>query len=149
MTLPHPAGDPYQHPFGTLRHYYGDVVRTIFVAVAIMVGVIVPFSSDLTTGVIVGAPAIVLLLVLAGLTSPHGRVVLALNAIAAGLGVVLTQAIALGAYARELYPLFAFLEFMSVLLMIALYFSVKTVRASVSHKIGKVDGLGEFDDNNL
>lgn len=147
MTLPHDAGDPFRYPFGTLEHYYGDAVRMLFLAIAILIGAAVPFSGELRTGALIGAPSIVALLVLAGLTNPHGKVILALNALAAGTGVVLSQLIALAAYAAESYPFFALMEFISVLLMVALYFSIKTVRAMATNKIGKIDGVGEFDDN--
>lgn len=146
MTLPHRAGDPYQHPFGTLRHYYGDVVRVFFVAVAILTGLSIPFSGDIAAAVLSGVPAIVVLLVLAGLTNPHGKIVLILNVLASAAGLIFTQLIALSSYAGENYIFFALFEFMSVLLMAALYFSVKNVRAMVTNKIGRVEGVGEFDE---
>lgn len=145
MTLPHGPGDPYQYPFGTVQHYYGDIVRVLFVAVAIMTGVAVPFIGNVLAGAYVGAPAIVALLVLAGLTNPLGRTVLVLDAIVSGFGVILTQLVAIAAFSNGLFPLFAFLEFMSFLLMVALYFSVKTVRAMMAHKIGRPDRTDDFD----
>ncbi len=147
MTLPHPAGDPFRYPFGTLSHYYGDAVRLLFLAVAVMVGVAIPFSGELRMGALIGAPSIVVLLVLAGLTNPHGKIVLVMNAIVAGAGVVFTQLIALAAYGAGGYPFFAFIECMSVLLMVSLYLSIKNVRAMAAHKIGRVDGMGEFDES--
>lgn len=146
MTLPHPAGDPYQEPFGTVPHYYGDAVRMIFVAVSVMIGLTVPFSGDIAVAVLSGAPAIVALLVLAGLTSPHGKLVLILNVFASGAGVIISQIIALSAYTHENLVPFVVFEFMSVLLMAALYFSVKNVRALLTRKIGHIDGVGEFDE---
>ncbi|MHB1086293.1 MAG: hypothetical protein ACYCZ0_00925 [Minisyncoccota bacterium] len=145
---PYPEGDPYRPPFGTLNHYYGDAVRMLFVAVAIMTGIAIPFSGELRMGALIGAPSIVVLLILAGLTNPHGKVVLALNALVAGVGVVFTQLIALAAFGASGYPFFAFMECMSVLLMTALYLSIKNVRAMAAHKIGKVDGAGEFEETN-
>ena len=147
MTLPHPARDPYRQPFGSVNHYYGDVVRMLFVAVAIMIGVAVPFSGELRMGALIGAPSIVALLVLAGITNPHGKMVLVLNALIAGAGVIFTQLVALSAFGAQQYPFFAFIECMSVLLMAALYLSIKTVRAMAAHKIGKVDGVDEFDES--
>lgn len=149
MTLPHPAGDPFQHPFGTVAHYYGDIVRALFVAAAIMAGVAIPFSGELTTGAIIGAPAIVILLVLAGLTNPHGKTIVTLDAVVSAAGVVFTQLLALSAYSQEYFPLFAFLEAISIVFMAALYFSVKTLRAMAAHKVGKADDAREFDDTNI
>lgn len=146
MTLPHPADDSFLHPFGAVRHYYGDTVRALFVALAVVIGLAVPLSPDLAAGTLVGVPAILALLVLAGLTNPHGKSVLVLNALASGAGVVLSQVFALGAYGQELFPLFAFLELISVLFMASLYFSVKNVRAMAAGKIGRIDGVGEFDE---
>lgn len=147
MTVPHPAADPFRYPFGTLSHYYGDTVRALFLAVAVMVGIAIPFSGELRMGALIGAPSIVALLVLAGLTNPHGKVVLILNALFAGAGVVFTQLIALAAYGAGGYPFFAFIECMSVILMVALYLSIKNVRAMASHRIGKVEGVGEFEES--
>ncbi len=135
-----------QHPFGTVRHYYGDAVRILFVAAAILTGVAIPLSGELQSGIVLGAPIIVALLVLAGLTNPHGRSVLIANAIASGLGVVISQYIAIQAYDQDFFSFFAFMEFISILMMAALYFSVKNVRAMASHKIGQIDGVGEFDE---
>lgn len=145
MTLPYPAGHPSQYPFGHIKHYYGDAVRIIFVALAVMTGVSIPMSGQIRAGIIIGVPAIILLLVLAGLTSPHGRSILVLNTVVSGAGILLTQAVALSAYSYERYALFLFVEFMSALLMAALYFSVKTVRAMATHRIGRPDEVGEFD----
>lgn len=123
-------------------------MRILFVALAIMIGIAIPFSGELRMGALIGAPCIVLLLILAGLTNPHGKIVLVLNALASGAGVVLTQLIAVAAYGNEMYPFFAFMEAVSVLLMVALYLSIKNVRAMAAHKIGKIDGVGEFDEDN-
>ena len=137
-----------QHLLGTVRHYYGDAVRALFVAVAVMTGIAIPLSGELRLGVLVGAPVIVVALVLAGLTNPHGKTVLILNTFASGLGVVLSQLVALNAYAQESFFFFGFVEILSLILMSALYFSVKNVRAMAAHKIGQVDEVGEFDESN-
>ncbi len=144
MTLPYPAGHPSQFPFGQIRHYYGDVVRALFIALAILCGVSIPAVGELQATAPIGVLVILVLLILAGLTSPHGRVVLVLNAVAAGFVLVGAQITALEQYSQEFYVSFALLEAISVVSMVALYFSVKTVRAMYAEKIGKEDEPDEF-----
>ncbi len=144
MTLPYPAGHPSQYPFGQIRHYYGDVVRALFITLAVLCGISIPTVGDLQTTAPIGVLVIVVLLVLAGLTSPHGKIVLVLNAVTSGALLVGAQLTALGYYAREFYVAFALLEAVSIVAMVALYYSVKTVRAKFAGKIGKVESPEEF-----
>lgn len=146
MDTQHPTRDFYQFPLGTVRHYYGDVARLLFILVAILIGISIPLGDNFSAGVASGAPLIVLLVVLAGLTNPHGKIVLVLDAIVSLLGVMVAQTIALSYYANDNMTLFGIFEIMSLLLLIALYFSVKTVRAMMTNKIGHGSGVGEFDE---
>lgn len=131
-----------------VRHYYGDLVRILFVIMAVLIGIGVPLSDNLPLGLALGIPTALVLVVLAGYTNPHGKVVLMLNAIVAGAGVFLIEVFAVAAYSAGNLPLFAVLELAWLLCVAALYYSVKTVRASRMHKIGSIDGVGEFNDDN-
>lgn len=142
MTRPHPAGDPFQHPFGTLSHYYGDIVRSLFIAASVLAGISVPFFPDMYSAVVVCAPVVVVLLVLAGLMSPQARLIMILSAVAGALGVIFTELTAIGAYDAGYYTLFVVLELLALTFVLALYFAVKDVRAMLTNKIGKEDTDG-------
>jgi len=129
---------------GTIPHYYGDAVRTLFVLAAVLIGISIPFTADVVTSVTFAGPVMVALLVLAGLLSPHTQFVIVLSAIMAGLGVVVAQLVALSSYVGENGALFAFYEAISILFMASLYFSVKTVRAHITHKLGRSETSDEF-----
>ena len=128
----------------SVPHYYGDVVRIIFVICAITIGVLIPVSGSLTVGVI-GVPIVLMLMVLAGFTNPHSKIVMILDTVAAVLGLIVAEVYAIAAYLSESLYIFLTFEALCVLLLIALYFSAKNVRAALMHKIGKIDGVGEFD----
>jgi hypothetical protein len=146
MVGPRTYGDPLFPPFGSVSHYYGDIVRSLFLGAAIMTGLAIPFTPNIQSSVLLGAPAIVALLVLAGLTHPHGKIVLIFDVAAAALGVVATQLLAIGVYQEGWLPLAVFIEVLSIVFMAALYFGIKTLRAMVMGKVGKIDGVGEFDE---
>lgn len=135
-----------------LPHYYGDAVRRIFVAIAILIGISIPFiltpfaeSAGLLPPLYAGG-LIVLLIVLAGLTNPRSSEVLVANAIVSGVGVFLTETAAFALYSVGAYTPFVAIEVIAVLFLIALYLSVKNVRSMMLHTIGKQDKPGELTD---
>lgn len=129
-----------------ISHYYGDAVRQFFFGLAALITVCIPFSGNLQLGLIVGIPSIVILVVLAGFTNPRGIVVMVANSIVAAVGVFLVEGIAIVTYGNGNYIPFALLECMSVLFIVALYFSVKTVRAMLAHQVGHNDQWHDFED---
>lgn len=128
-----------------VRHYYGDVVRIIFVVCAIVIGLVIPLGGSLAVSII-GMPIVLALVVLAGFTNPHSKTIMILDTVAAALGILVAEVYAIGAYLGQSLYLFVLFEVLSVLLLVALYFSAKNVRAAMMHKIGKIDGVGEFDE---
>lgn len=128
-----------------VRHYYGDTVRVIFIAIAVLVGIAVPLTGNMEAGIAFGGPTIILLVVLAGLTHPHGSAILTLNAIVSAVGLFLAEMFAIAAYSAENVPAFIALEVVAVLFLAALYFSVKNVRALLTGRIGRSDSLAEFE----
>lgn len=135
-----------RYTWPALTHYYGDLVRALFLIVAIIIGLSIPLSGSMELGLLFGGPVIVILTVLAGYTNPHGKMVLIMDAIVAGLGVLLAETSAVASYAAGQWYAFAALEVVFVLFLVALYFSVKNVRAALSDKIGSIDGVGEFEE---
>jgi hypothetical protein len=126
-------------PLVSLKHYYGNITRQLFVGLAILIGVCTPFSGDVPFGLGFGVPSVLILIILAGLTSPRGKFVLAADVAVAVVGVIIGEWLALFTYSQGMYIPFAILEFISAAFLVSLYFSVKTMRASESHMIGHND----------
>ena len=128
-------------------HYYGDYVRLFFIIVAVLLAFAIPVLGDIVfIGVFPQVAGIVLLIMLAGLTNPHGTLILWADAILSAVGVVLLEGAAISAYSLEAFPIFLVREIGVFFLLLALYFSIKTVRAMAEHEIGHIMNLGEFDE---
>lgn len=128
----------------SVPHYYGDVVRIIFVICAIVIALMIPLGGSLAVSFI-GMPIVLILIVLAGFTNPHSKTIMILDTIAAMLGILVGEMYAIAAFLSHTLFVFLTFETLCVLLLVALYFSAKNVRAAMMHKIGKIDGVGEFD----
>ncbi|HTR18666.1 MAG TPA: hypothetical protein VMH91_01635 [Candidatus Paceibacterota bacterium] len=126
-------------PFGSLRHYYGDVVRILFVILALMIAISTPFGGDVPFGLAVGVPTVLVLIILAGLTNPRGKLILMADAAVSIIGVILGEWFAIETFTQQAYISFAVLELICVLFLISLYFSMKTVRAMESHMVGRAE----------
>lgn len=130
----------------SVRHYYGDRVRELFVGISVLIGFIVPLSGETELGLLFGGPAIIILVLLAGLTNPHGTIVLIFDVAAAAAGVLVAEYLAIFSYAAGSLVIFAVLEVVSALFVTALYFSAKNVRALYMRTIGHIDRIDEFDE---
>lgn len=136
-------------PFSPTRipHYYGDYVRVFFITAAILAAFGIPvFGPVVPVGAFIQVAGIVILVLLAGLTNPHGIFVLWLDAIVAGLGVLFLESAAISLYSIDQLGVFFGREIMVILLLLALYFSIKTLRAIARHQLGHTESLGEFNE---
>ncbi len=131
-----------------IPHYYGDYVRILFVATAMLSFVAMPLWGDLlpfvNTSLQIAAP--LLLVLLAGLTSARNVLTMIANATIAAMSALLLEYAAItysqtGAHGAEL---FIAREVAVILMLAALYFSVKTVRAMNSGKLGHMNSPLEF-----
>lgn len=114
------------------RHYYGDVVRFLFMLAAIIMLVTLPFlSNKLPVSTYVAILVILVIGVLAGITNPLQKWISALNV-----------AISVGASSTfEYYAVKSFINYqvttlyfitnqvLAFVFLFALYYSIKTVRA--------------------
>ena len=133
------------HP--EIRHYYGDRVRFAFLAAAVLSFVSIPFwGLILPIGLTLQVAGGLALVLLAGLTNPHSRAVLILDAIAAGAGALLIEVTAINYRHIDPLALLIVREIEVVLLVLAFYYSVKTVRAMYQHKVGKLDLPWDFEE---
>lgn len=130
-----------------IPHYYGDRIRALFLATAVLSVVAIPTLGDLLPFGTLGQIACATLLVfLGGLTSPHSTLVLWYDAAVAGLGSVLLESAAINFYTGASLELFLAREVAALALMFAFYFSVKTLRARSQGKLGKAARPWEFED---
>ena len=83
---------------------------------------------------------------LAALANPHNRTIFMAGAVAAGVGLVIFETWALFSYHESTWMQFILREVVALAFLAGFYFSMKTVRAFVMHKVGKRDEAGEFDE---
>jgi len=120
----------YSNP---IRHYYGDIVRILFVAGAVLIVLGLPVMTK-----IIGIPAIIpvvmvaILIITAGITNPAQRFSLQIN-----VAISVIYFIVFGYTGWTLYEMQAggFASFMNqlnaILFLFASYFSVKSLRGSI------------------
>lgn len=112
-------------------HYHGDKTRVIFVISAILLIVAKSTGADLplnTFGTVVSA---VILVVAAGVTNPMQFGIHWMNAILAMLGAIIFGTTAVDHYRAGLKVLdssFIYVEALSLLSLVALYLTTRTVR---------------------
>ncbi len=121
-----------------IPHYYGDAVRKCFLLIACGLIFLAPVSGGYLPGLlpftIAGA---VILVCLAALTNPKKQWVMVANSLVAAAGLIFSEMIALLAYASDEVVLFLAHQFMALVFLFALYFSMKTVRAMMLGTIGR------------
>lgn len=132
---------------GEIPHYYGDFVRTCFITMAILSFVAMPLVGDLLPlGIFAQVGAALLLVLLAALTSARNVLIMIANATVAGVSVLLLEFFAVLLQHSQTPQLFFAREAGVLLMLAALYWSVKTIRAMLSGKIGHADSSLEFDE---
>ncbi len=131
-----------------IPHYYGDHIRALFVATAVLSVIIIPLYGDLIPfGTLTQVLCAILLVLLGGLTNPHGRMVMWYDTIVAGLGTLLLESAAITYYPTGSIELFLAREAAALALLFSFYFSVKTLRAMSLGKLGKASLPWEFEEN--
>ena len=130
-----------------IPHYYGDYVRILFFIAAALGAFTVPvWGSVLPIGTFPQVVGIVILVLLAGLTNPHGTMVLWADTIVSAIGVLFIENTAISLYSIDEIAIFFVREVLVLLLLVAMYYSIKTVRAMTQHEIGHTMRVGEFDE---
>jgi len=138
--------DDYLFRIHNIEHYYGDYVRALFLGAAVLSAVAIPLFGDLLPfGTFVQVGSALLLVLLAGLTNPHSRVLMVYDVVVSGLGVFLLESAAISFYAADTAQLFAAREVGALALLFAFYFSIKTLRAMMLGKVGKMEKPWEFE----
>jgi len=129
----------------SIPNYYGDYVRQIFMGCGALMLVLAPFLAASFPGILpfeIGGAIIIV--ILGALTNPTNELSSFANAVAAGVGVVIYEMLALSLFFDQSYLAFVVREFLAVAFLIALYFSLKTFRNMLSDRIGKRNTVGRF-----
>jgi len=132
-------------PGPKIAHYYGDYVRQIFMLCAAVMLVLSPFlSRSLPAALPFEIGGALIIAVLGALTNPSRQISLLANAVAAGIGVLVYELLALNAFYSGEMIAFIVREALALAFLFALYFSLKTLRNMVFHRIGKGGRFGDF-----
>ncbi len=129
-----------------IPHYYGDGVRALFIIIASLMALAIPILGDvMPLGTAIQVSTIVALVILAGLTDPHSRKVFWFASALSVFGIIATESAAITYFRADGLSMFIVRELAVLFLILALYFSIKTLRAMYQGKIGHSIDLGEFD----
>lgn len=129
-----------------VAHYHGDEVRVLFVATTILSFIVIPiWGNILPFGLLTQIGVGIALVFLAGITNPHSAFFIIVDALVAGAGVFLLEVAAITLYQADPFMLFLSRELAGVMLLLALYYSVRTLRAMVQGKVGKFAQPKEFE----
>ncbi|HEY4502757.1 MAG TPA: hypothetical protein VJH21_02910 [Candidatus Paceibacterota bacterium] len=122
-----------RYPSHPPEHYYGDIVRKLFLAGGIVLLITIPLDTELLNFYLsVGVITALLLALFAGFTSPWGKIATIGNIIIATVVFLIFEYLALGRYAtvHNLYDVvFMLRQLLAFIFIIAVYFSAKTLRS--------------------
>ncbi len=115
----------------SVMHYYGDLVRKLFIASAVAMLVFLPFYDyKIPVPYTVSIFVIVVLGVIAGVTNPLQKWVIVVNNIIAACGVAVFEYMAVNNY--DIKSLFFWVnQALALTFLVALYFSTKTFRGMI------------------
>lgn len=123
-------------PKRTNRHYHGDNVRMLFFVGAIVLIVAQSTGADLPFSTFGSIVAAVILVIAAGITNPSQKGIHWFNAFLAIFGTLVFGTAAVNHYRAGLSffdPSFTYTEALALLSLVALYFTTRTIRASIQH----------------
>jgi Zn-dependent protease with chaperone function len=125
------------HRHGVVYHYYGDVVRRLFLAGGVVILSTLPFVWSISPILtLLGALIVVGLVFQAGVTTPSKEWTAYANTIISGIALVVFEYSAIFNYIRydrggAYVALFYFAQALAVIFFFAMYFASKTMRAMI------------------
>ena len=118
---------------GHPAHYYGDKVRKLFVSVAIITLLTLPFFKDfIHVPVMNYIAAMIFLCLVAGFTNPTHRWVIVMNVIISVYGILFFESEAISAYGVYDTQIWYFWtnQLLALLSLTSLYYAAKTERGA-------------------
>lgn len=115
-----------------IEHYYGDLVRKLFMFAAIVMIVGLPFVyQNIPMPFILSLGGIVVLGIFAGLTNPKQVWVMALNFFIALACSIIFEIFAVRAFADQVDFFFIINQLLALVFLFALYYSTKSLRGKL------------------
>ena len=113
------------------NHYYGDIVRKLFLAGAALMLVALPFFQSLIPfSLSVSIFAALVIVLCAGLIAPTQKWITALNMLVAAGAIGIFEYYAATAYIATHIAFFTVTQILAIIFLAAFYYSVKTVRGT-------------------
>jgi hypothetical protein len=139
MEMEYPMDEDRRKDRPIKGHYYGDVVRRIFIAIgAIMISTAPFFKTLIPTPVFISVIAVVVICIAAGAANPRQRFASIINFGISITGFILLEYYAILSYdpAGDFRTKIFFLtnQLLAILFFIAIYYSTKTIRAFYIYK---------------
>lgn len=129
--------DELRNEKGLTRHYYGDVVRFLFILAAVIMSVALPFlNTNLPVPVIFSILAILCIGALAGFTNPVLKSTAIINSGVSTIGLIVFEYYAVRAYITVSFInlMFVVNQILALIFLFAFYYSIKTLRAMLLNK---------------
>lgn len=112
-------------------HYYGDIVRQLFIAGGVVMVLTLPFYKNvLPVPTFIAVLAIIIIDIAAGLTNPRQPWVMKLDLGISLIAATVFEYHAVTGYESQLEPLFWITQGLAVIFFFALYFSIKSARGA-------------------
>lgn len=119
-----------------ISHYYGDIVRRLFLISGVIVLVSLPFSNNiLPIHISVTTFLVIVLILFAAITNPFQKWVAFVNVGISTVAVLTFEFFAVSGYSMEEMNLFIVRQILSIIFFFALYYSSKTLRAMLLKQI--------------
>lgn len=114
------------------EHYYGDLVRKLFMSAAVVMLVGLPFVYDnVPIPLFISLLAILVIGILAGLTNPKNFLIMFLNTLIALVAVVAFEFFAVSALIKNMAFFFVANQLLALIFLFALYYSTKSWRGKL------------------
>lgn len=121
-----------------IPHYYGDIVRRLFLISGVIVLITLPFNNNiLPIHISLTTLLVIILIFFAAITNPFQKWVAFVNVGISILAVLTFEYFAVSGYSGEEINLFMVRQILSVIFFFALYYSGKTLRAMLLKQITK------------
>lgn len=120
-----------------LKHYYGDVVRTLFLAAAVIMLLTLPFLDPrLPVPVSLSILAILIIGIIAGVTNPVKKSTAIVNTGISAIALTVFEYYAVKTYLAASFSNLMFFvnQILALIFLFAIYYSTKTLRAMLLEK---------------
>lgn len=116
-------------------HYYGDIVRKLFIAAGvILIFTILVDKELLPFNIYFGIVGLLIIVGLAGFTNPKSKMSVIFDAVFSSLMFLTFEFFAVSKYVESysyFEPVFVFRQLVALIFLVAFYFSIKSIRGMI------------------